>query len=322
MTQLYITIDTEYSFGLAARNGGADRQGNFARSIGCDTPSGPVGIGYQMDRFDAYGIKAVFFVDPMPALVWGVAAIEDVVGPIAARGHDVQLHLHSEWLALAGASNPLGSKTGRNLCDFTLSEQTELIGRARDLLMAAGAPRPVAFRAGNYGADDNTLRALASLGLAFDTSHCPAIVGGDCALSLGPQDRSVQPHCGVIEVPVAAIGARGGALRHMQLTALSRAELIAQLRFAVANQQRSSTLVSHSFELMSRDRRRANRVLVRRFNSFCAALPKIAGLRTATYARHPPEVSAGPMEVLPHTWRRTLGRLAEQALGNALYGGK
>ena len=59
------------------------------------TPDGEVGIEYQMDVFDRHGLKAVFFVDPMPALVWGVEAISDVVGPIVARGHDVQLHLHS-----------------------------------------------------------------------------------------------------------------------------------------------------------------------------------------------------------------------------------
>jgi hypothetical protein len=118
-----------------------------------------------MDVFERHGIKAVFFVDPMPALVWGTAAIEDVVGPIVVRGHDVQLHIHTEWLELAGDANPLGMRTGMNIKDFGVEEQCVLLDYARGVLIAAGAPGPVAFRAGNYGANDDTLRALAQLGI-------------------------------------------------------------------------------------------------------------------------------------------------------------
>ena len=90
MTAVYLTIDTEYAAHLpgCGRTPGT-RAENFARSIACETPAGAVGVFHQMDVMDAHGLKGVFFIDPMPALVWGVAAIEDVVGPIVAHGHDV-----------------------------------------------------------------------------------------------------------------------------------------------------------------------------------------------------------------------------------------
>ena len=322
MTALYITIDTEYSFGMARRMGGGGRAENFASAIIGATPSGPRGIHYQLDRFDAHGIKAVFFVDPMPALIWGTEAIADVVGPIAARGHDVQLHLHTEWLELAGSANPLGTQTGGNLRDFGFEQQCTLIGYARRVLIAAGAPAPVAFRAGNYGANDDTLRALAELGIAFDTSHCPGIALSDCHISLGADDRQVQRHCGTIEVPIGCIAAPGGALRHFQLTALTDAELLAALRHAVRERQQQMTLVSHSFELLSRDRQRANRIVERRFERLCAGLAHVAGLTSATYAQRPPQIELTAPAPLPHSPLRTLRRMAEQALGNALYGAK
>ena len=321
MTALYITIDTEYSFGMARRMGGGGRAENFASAIIGTTPSGPRGIHYQMDKFEAHGIKAVFFVDPMPALVWGTAAIADVVGPIVARGHDVQLHLHSEWLELAGGANPLGT-TGGNLRDFGFEQQCTLIDYARSVLMAAGAPAPVAFRAGNYGANDDTLRALAELGIAYDTSHCPGIAASECHISLGADDRQIQRHCGTIEVPIGCIGAGGGALRHFQLTALTDTELLAALRHAVRTGQQQVTLVSHSFELLSRDRQRANRIVQRRFDRLCAGLGQVSGLTSATYADSPPQIEAAPPAPLPHASLRTLRRMAEQALGNALYGAK
>ena len=322
MTALYLTIDTEYSFGMARRMGGGGRAENFASAIIGTTPTGPLGIHYQMDRFDAQGIKAVFFVDPMPALVWGTEAIAEVVGPIVARGHDVQLHLHSEWLELAGSANPLGGQTGGNLRDFGLDLQCTLIDYARGVLIAAGAPAPVAFRAGNYGANDDTLRALAELGIAYDTSHCPGIANSECRISLGADDRQVQRHCGTIEVPIGCIFAPGGGLRHYQLTALTDGELLAALRHAVRAGQQQVTMVSHSFELLSRDRSRANRIVQRRFDRLCAGLARVAGLTSATYASDPPQIEQAIPAPLPHSPLRTWRRYAEQALGNALYGAK
>lgn len=322
MTALYFTIDTEYSFGLARRMGGGGRAENFASAIIGATPGGPLGVLYQMDRFDAHGIKAVFFVDPMPALVWGTEAVADVVGPIVARGHDVQLHMHTEWLEIAGSASPLAGRTGNNLRDFAFEEQCTLLDYARSQLIAAGAPAPVAFRAGNYGANDDTLRALAELGITYDTSHCPGIARSECRISLGPEDRQVRRHCGTIEVPIGCIAGTGGALRHYQLTALSDGELLAALRHAVREGQTQVTMVSHSFELLSRDRTRANRVVQRRFDRLCAGLGRIGGLTTATYAASPPAIETRTPAPLPHSPLRTWRRYAEQAVANALYGAK
>jgi hypothetical protein len=244
-----------------------------------------------MDVFDRHGIKAVFFVDPMPALLWGVEAIADVVGPIVARGHDVQLHLHTEWLALAGAANPLGDRIGGSIADFHFEDQCRLIDLARTTLMAAGAHQPVAFRAGNYGASDETLRALAATGLRYDTSHCPGIASSLCEISLGPDDRWPVLHEGVVEVPIGCIAAAGGGLRHAQITALSSGELLAAIRHAGDAQLATFTIVSHSFELLSRDRTRTNQIVKRRFERFCAGLARLSGVRSATYADGPPEVA-------------------------------
>lgn len=321
MTKILITIDTEYDFGFTRRHGLASRADNFARSIACVTPSGAVGTDHQMDVFDRHGLKAVFFVDPMPALVWGTAAIEDVVGPIVARGHDVQLHIHTEWLELAGSANPLGARTGSNIKDFTFEEQCRLLDYARGVLVSAGAPAPVAFRAGNYGANDDTLRALAHIGLAFDTSHCPGIAGSLCDISLTAQDRAPMRHCGVTEVPIGCIAAPGAGLRHAQLTALSAGEILAALAHARAQHVAGFTLVSHSFELLSRDRTRINQIVRRRFEHLCAALGA-RGVASGTYHRDPPVAPprAVQVPVLPHNPLRMGWRLAQQALSNALYG--
>lgn len=320
MTAVYITIDTEYSAGLAVRLGLGARQEVFDRSITCKTPMGDVGIVHQMAVMDAHQIKGVFFVDPMPALIWGVHAIADVVEPILERGHEVQLHLHPEWLEIAGDANPLRGRTGRAMHDFTEQEQVELIEIAREYLVQAGAPAPTAFRAGNYAADDATLRALLRCGIRYDSSHVPGLPSSDCRISLGQKDRRVVEHHGTIEVPTGSINALRGQ-RHAQVTAVSNWEMRAALRHAVAQGIPMLNLVSHSFELMSRDRKLANPFLVRRFTQLCRDIARIDGAHSATFRSRPPrlgeETGAAGM---PVSEVRTGLRIAEQALSNAIYG--
>lgn len=320
MTAVYITIDTEYAAGFA----GLGRVENFARSIACETPSGPVGVFHQMRLLDRHGLKGVFFVDPMPALLWGRAAIEDIVGPIVAAGHDVQLHCHTEWLELAGAANPFGA-TGQNIADFAFDDQCAILCWARDTLVAAGAPPPVAFRAGNYGASDDTLRALSAIGLQYDSSHTPGIDDGASRISLTRRHRRPVEHCGVIEVPTGCIRGFGGRLRHAQVTAISAREMLAAIRHARDHSVSSFTLVSHSFELLCRARQRANAIVHRRFEALCEGIAAMPGVTGATYASRPPALTGCveiPRPILPASQLRIALRMAEQFVSNRLYGAR
>ncbi len=322
MTTVLLTIDTEYSSGLTAGPYPIDRADNFARSIACITPDGPVGITYQLELLQRYGQRAVFFVDPMPAMIWGVAAIEDVVGPILDAGQDVQLHCHTEWLALAGARSILPGRTGDNLKDFPLEDQWTILDYARETLMAAGAPRPVAFRAGNYGANDDTLRALAILGLTHDSSHTPGLPDGACSISLGPEDRMPVRHEGIVEVPIGSICSLRGGQRHAQLTALSLREMRAAIRHARREGAESFTLVSHSFELVNRSTLSINRIVRRRFEGLCRDLSTMRGVRSGTYRDHRPRPAAPRTrhDPVPAAPLRSTLRVAEQFLSNTLYG--
>ena len=326
MLPVMLTVDTEYASGYVASGDADSCAENFARCLSCETSSGPVGIGYQMQVLERHGLKASLFVDPMPALLWGTDAVRRIVEPIVACGHDVQLHLHTEWLALAEKSPISTRRTGRNLSDFTCDEQHTLIGWAAEQLVAAGAPYPVAFRAGNYGANDDTLRALARHDIKFDSSFAPALTGGDCRIGLGLDDLAPVLRLGICEVPIAAIGTLGG-LRHAQLTALSLRELKAAIRHAAEEAWPAFVLVSHSFEMINRDKGMANRVVQRRFEALCQWIASAPGVTTGTFADAwvlerlmSPRGSAGHPQALPRAPMREVLRMAEQAFANAVYG--
>ena len=320
MTAIYLTIDTEYCSAFAAGPHPLSQAENFRRAIAGRVQGGEAGIFHQMDVMERYGCKGVFFVDPMPALVWGTQAVADVVGPIVVRGHDVQLHCHTEWLAIAGKANPLGDRTGSNLADFPLADQVVILELARDALVAAGAPVPTAFRAGNYGANDDTLRALARIGIAYDSSHAPGIARSACRIGLGAEHRCPRRRLGVVEVPIGCIETARG-LRHAQVTALSMREMHAAVLHARDAGLDSLTFVSHSFELLSRDRQRVNHLVRHRFERLCRAIGATPGVRCTTFRDDPPRVRrSANTPTLPHSRVRAAMRMAEQAVSNALYG--
>jgi hypothetical protein len=311
MTQVLLTVDTELNWGPHAR--GASWQENLAVAF---DPAG-VGVPWQLERLRDHGLKACFFVDPMPALVYGLEPIRRMVEPILAAGQEVQLHLHPVWQSVAEG---VAEGARFELTCFDAEDQLDLIETARDLLIEAGAPPPIAFRAGGYAADVRTLAALTQAGLRFDTSHNGSHHPDPSALPLEPDLIGPADLGGLIEVPVTQIGDAPGRLRHLQLCAVSAEEIEAAFRHALRREHPLVTLVSHSFELASRDGRRPNRTLCRRFERLCAFLADHkAILPTAHFTDLGPlchDAEGGPLP--PQPWRRAR-RLAEQAWSNALY---
>ena len=264
-------------------------------------------------------MRGVYFVDPMPGLVYGPGFIADIAGPIIERGHEVQLHIHSEWLEWA-KDRPV-SATGRNIGDFSAADQLTLLTWARDALVEAGAPPAIAFRAGNYGADDRTLVTLPKLGIQWDSSFNAAYAGGDCQIGLDPAQIDPCMIGDVIEVPVAGIEDRPGRMRPAQICALSSAEMRGGLAHAVETGRPLFSIVSHSFEMLSRDRMRPNRLVMARFEALCEAVATTPSVKSGGFADLPlalPKATTKPSRLPANALRSTL-RMTEQIWGTWAY---
>lgn len=310
-TRVLLTVDTELAWGPYRE--GAGWEENLGRSF---DPAG-VGVPWQLRRLAEHGLRAVFFVDPMPALVYGIEPIGRMVEPILAAGQDVQLHLHPVWASVADGTTE-GEKF--ELTCFDAGEQLALLRTARDLLIEAGAPNPIAFRSGSYAADAGTLAALQALSLRYDSSHNGSYAPDPSALPLAASTLAPVDMGGVIEIPVTQIEDSAGRLRHLQLCALSSDEIEACLLHAESQGHPTAVLVTHGFELASRDGKRANRALCRRFERLCAFLAAHADtLPTAHFGDLAGIELGAEAKPLPASSLRRVRRLAEQAWSNALY---
>ena len=67
MTALLVTIDTELSAAFQRR--GMTLADNIRLSIRAEASGRETGIGWQMATLERHGLKGIFFLDPLPALV-------------------------------------------------------------------------------------------------------------------------------------------------------------------------------------------------------------------------------------------------------------
>ncbi|RYE04150.1 MAG: polysaccharide deacetylase [Sphingomonadales bacterium] len=311
-TRVFITIDTELMW--RHHVAGLDMEVIVQRSL---EPAG-VGIGWQLAQLKAHDLKACFFVDPMPALVYGLDPIKRVVGAILEAGQEVQLHVHPNWTGAHKGDK--GATAGPfELIDYSFDEQVELLRGASDMLVAAGAPEPIAFRSGSYSASDDTLGALARLGFEYDSSHNGSEHPWPSAISLPVTQIAPIAHRGLIEVPVTLIEDQKGHLRHFQICALSAGEMKAALDHAIRHDHAAVTIVSHGFELANRAGTRPNAVHVRRFEALCAMLAERRGtLVTEFFGDRPAMALGGNDKPLGPSMLRTRLRQAEQLWSNLI----
>ncbi len=318
MTALLITVDTELS-ALFQRQG-VSLADNIRRSIWAEAGGAAHGIGWQMDLMERHGIKGVFFLDPMPALIHGPDFLRPIVSTITSRGHEVQMHVHTEWLAWT-TDTPVGGRQGHSIGDFSLDDQIVLLGQAKALLEDAGAPPITAFRAGNFGANDDTLRALATIGVLWDSSVNPAYLGGECRITTDAATIGTSRLNGVVELPVSGISDRPGGFRPAQVCAMSVSEMCGGLRHAAHHRHPSYVVVTHSFEMLSRDRQRANGAVKARFEALCRTASRLPEVRSAGFNDLDPAMADDGQRLtrLPPNSLRTGLRLVQQAVATWRY---
>ena len=318
MTSVLYTVDTELSPGLHRKGVAADE--NLKIGVLGSVSDGEWGIGYQMRRLNEHNLKGVFFVEALCSYVVGEDILKRIVGPILESGHEVQLHLHTEWLRWFG-NDVLDGRQGSNISEFELPIQKRLLDLGLEALQRAGAPKPTAFRAGNYGANNDTLRALTGVGIRFDSSYNYAVLGGDCRVTAPAPIFTPQELEGVVEVPITVFEDYPGHIRPLQLCAVSASEMRWAISESIERAWPTAVVVSHGFELLNATRTRSNPILLRRFDRLCSYLSEMSGrVRSVGFAELAADTRSDRQSaMLASNVLRTTHRTLEQAFGRLVY---
>jgi hypothetical protein len=187
MPKFVITIDTE-TFRVRGR------ALPFNTHHYADLPEGSFGVQRIMDLCDENDVKATFFVDVYMHYEYGETKVAELCQRIDLAGHDVQLHVHTSWLP--------DTHSGL-ICDFPLDRQIEILAEGKNLIEKWIGKAPRGFRAGAYGANLDTIRALKENDFRIDSSYFPLNRNCKLARQIGcpPLNRSFYID-GVLEIPV------------------------------------------------------------------------------------------------------------------------
>jgi hypothetical protein len=287
----------------------------YRKYIHGTTPTGEFGLPYQLKVLNDHGLTGVFFVEPLFSARFGAQALADIVGLIEGAGHEVQLHLHTEWVD--EASRPLLPKIGikrQYMRCFSRAEQAMLINAGAAMLHDAGARRVNAFRAGSFGFNRDTLLALADNSIEFDSSYNASMFGTDSGVMPGVRMTEPTDCEGVHEYPMTVFDDGTTSLRHAQLTSCSFSEIEGLLWQALEKGRSAFVLLSHSFELLNSAKDRVDPVVLARLHKLCAFLDKNRdSFRASGFDGLSPSSARSQPAPLASPLYRTGLRMAQQA---------
>lgn len=276
---VFLTVDTEHSIGGAFADNTLKPVGNEKRIFG-RLGDREYGIPLIMDIADRHGLRIVFFVEVLNHYFFGTEETRQVVEFILNRGHEVQLHLHPNYLNFT-LNRPQELKYSDLCGDYSLTKQIELLAEGKQLLQQYGVPEVKAFRAGCFGANEQTLQALKENGFLIDSSYNRAYLGGPCLLpDWGLNDLTER--CAVYEFPVTNFIENTGlrSLRSMPLdiNGVSFEEMRCVLEAARGGGgPRNITIILHSFSFVKAydvqyQKVKPRRHVISRFEKLCRFL--------------------------------------------------
>lgn len=246
---------------------------SFERYVYGHSRYGDYALPQTIAILNRHGLKGVFFVEPLFASRFGIQHLETIISLIRGGGHEVQLHLHPEWVN--EARQPIIKDSARkrqHLNQYTLDEQTTLIGYGKKMLEAAGSGPISAFRAGSYAANRDTFNALQrnSIYLDWSLNRCFAVSAQDLRAEHDFKEPFVLQ--GVTTYPTAVMTDGYGRERPAQVTACGFGELRDAMYSAKKSGWGDFSIVSHNFEMLKAGRSEPDWVVVQRFKRLCAFL--------------------------------------------------
>jgi len=275
-TQICITIDTEFS--IAGHFDHPETYLPVAEPVVFGAVDGKEeSLGFLLDTFDRYDVKATFFVECANYFYFGDEPMLTVVNRLKAAQQDIQLHVHPVWLSFNNDPE-VGVFPRQDDCsgqDF--DELKHVFGTCIEIFERWAGYEPLAIRTGNLRADENVYRVIGDLGIPMSSN-----------IGLGvfqPKERLLHHESGrhlihgVMEIPVFSYQSSNFAGRSckrvLQITSCSWPEMKHLLWKARKSGIDNIVILTHPFEFIKKSdfqytRLTRNRVNQERLQKLCA----------------------------------------------------
>lgn len=151
-----------------------------SRGIWGDYDGKKMGLPFLVSFLERHGLAGTFFVTPFLEEQGYPDDGEPICQYLLEHGQDVQLHIHPNHkhygLYRRGQKYPFTDQ----IAELSAGAQRELLQEGAHRMEQWTGSKPVAFRAGNMGASEETLKQLEAVGIPIDSSYSFPYVGKQC----------------------------------------------------------------------------------------------------------------------------------------------
>lgn len=251
------------------------------------------------------GLAGTFFVEPFNDELGYPGQTEPVCTFLLDRGQDVQLHIHPnhKHYGQYRAGGPFARTD--DIADLPAEAQRQMLAEGAARLAGYTGARPVAFRAGNMAASEETLEQLAAVGISLDSSYAFCYAGGQCRFAEKQPFNGSKWYGDVLELALSGFyQPRVPGLHHakpLDLMGISFTECRDAI-CRILDAGVDAVLILHSFSLfkvrnVQYDGGRLNRIVTRRFRRLCRWLAdRAADVPTYTFGQLASAIADGRYE--------------------------
>ena len=276
MSGVYITFDVECSMGGAWRDARITPVPP-ARGMMGQYGDRQLGLPWIVDILTERGLVATFFVEPFNDELGHPDQTQPICEYLLNRGQDIQLHVHPnrKQFALHRQGKPF--RLLDDIAELDSAEQKALLAEGAERLAGWTGKRPVAFRAGNMAASEQTLEQLSQVGIHIDSSYTFPYVGGQCFFDTSEWYNGSKWYGDVLEVALSGFRQPRipglHAAKPLDLMGISYGECRAAIS-EICGAGADAVMILHSFSLFKvrnaqYDGGRPNRVVAHRFRRLC-----------------------------------------------------
>jgi len=273
---VFITFDVECSMGGAWKDSSLKPVPPRLGMMG-DYGGRALGIPMICDILSRCGVNATFFLEPFNDELGHPGETEPVCRFLADNGQDVQLHVHPNHVHYGMQAKGVSFKRTDNMADLPPDRQTEMINLGAERIAKWTGEKPMAFRAGNMAASEETLKAMETTDIWMDSSYTFPYAGGQCRFSPDKLFNGSRWYGNVLETALSGFLQPDVPGLHrakpVDLMGISFEECRDAVKM-ICDAGADAVVILHSFSLFKvRDLQynggRVNRVVKRRFERFC-----------------------------------------------------
>ena len=236
-----------------------------------------LGLPWIVEILEHSGLAATFFVESFMEDQGYPGEGERICHYLLDHGQDVQLHIHPNHRHYGLKQRGLPAPFTDNIADLGPADQLALLCEGSDRVRRWAGRRPVAFRAGNMAASEDTLRQLETAGIPIDSSYTLPYAGRQCRFSADQLYNGSKWYGQTLEMALSGfcqpIVSEMGRSKPLDLMGISFEECRNAIRL-IRGAGADAVMILHSFSLfkvrnVQYDGGSPNRIVARRFRRLC-----------------------------------------------------